>query len=97
MRLSGLPLEWEKCEGWRGQGPPRFAMLLPALLMVGDSSAIENAVKSGKLAAFVLRKSGAPDDDSPPRHNFKTEFDRRFVLITPDNIEQVKRSYPGLF
>lgn len=97
VSLIGLPLELNRCESWNAPAGPKFALLLPDLRIIGDTAAVEAALRSGKLAAFVLRKPGAPGDDSPPGKDFRTEFERRFVLVTPGNFEEVRRDHPALF
>jgi hypothetical protein len=37
------------------------------------------------------------DDQQPLSKDLKAEFDKRFVLVTAENIEDVARSHPSLF
>lgn len=97
VSLIGLPVELNRCESWTAPSGPKFALLLPDLRIIGDTAAVEAALKSGRLAGFVLRKPGAPGDDSAPSKDFRTEFERRFVLVTPANLEQVRQVHPALF
>jgi len=97
VSLIGLPLEVARCEAWKAAGAPRFALLLPDLRIVGDAAAVKSAVKSGKLAAFVLTRPGAPGDDTTPGRDWKAEFEKRFLLVTVENVEQVMQAHPGLF
>lgn len=97
VSLIGLPLEVARCEAWKAAGAPRFSLLLPDLRIIGDAAVVKSAVKSGKLAAFVLARPGAPGDDTPPGRDWKAEFEKRFLLVTAENVEQVMQSYPGLF
>jgi hypothetical protein len=97
VSLIGLPLEVARCEAWKAVGTPRFALLLPDLKVIGDVEAVKAAVKSGKLAAFVLARPGAPGDDTAPGRDWKAEFEKRFLLVTAENVEQVMQAHPGLF
>jgi hypothetical protein len=97
VSLIGLPEELDRCAAWRAPGAPAFALLLPDLRMVGDRPAVMQAVKSGKLLAFVLHKPGGPSDDTPLGKDHLAEFEKRFVLVTPENVEQVAQEYPALF
>ena len=97
VSLIGLPADLDRCEVWRAPGAPAFALLLPDLRMVGGTAAVVQAVKSGKLLAFVLRKPGGPGDDTPAGKDFEAEFARRFVLVTRESVEQVIQEQPGLF
>jgi hypothetical protein len=97
VSLIGLPLEVARCEAWKAAGAPTFALLLPDLRIIGDAMAVKSALKSGKLAAFVLARPGAPGDDTTPARDWKAEFEKRFLLVTAENVEQVMLAHPGLF
>lgn len=97
VSLIGLPANLDRVEVWKRPGKPKFALLLPDLRIVGDAADIRNAVKAEKLAAFVLNKPGAPLEQAPLGKDRKAEFERRFILVTPDNIEQILKDYPQLF
>lgn len=97
VSLIGLPGELAACEAWKPASPVKFALLLPDFRSIADSATILQAVKSGKLVAFVLRKPGAPDNNVPASGDWKEEFERRFLLVTAANAEQVLQSMPNLF
>jgi hypothetical protein len=97
VSLIGLPANLDRVEVWRRPGKPKFALLLPDLRMIGNATALQNAVKAEKLAAFVLNKPGAPLEQTPLSKDRKAEFERRFILVTPDNIDQILKTYPQLF
>ena len=96
VSLIGLPAELERCEIWSRPGPPAFALLLPDLSVIGGVQAVRAAVTSGKLLAFVLRRPGAPSDSEPATGDAVAEFQKRFVLVTKDNFEDVARASPEL-
>jgi hypothetical protein len=97
VSLIGLPADLGRVECWQSPAPPRFALLLPDLPLLGGTAAVARALEGGKLAAFVLAKPGAPSADAPAGRDAEKEFARRFVLVTPANFEEVRRTYPGLF
>jgi hypothetical protein len=97
VSLIGLPINLRESEIWRDAEKPRFGLLLPDWRMVGDRLAVREAVKSGKIAAAVVNRPGAPPDDAPPEGDYKTEFARRFLLVTRENIDQLVQLYPQLF
>ena len=97
VSLIGLPVNLGAVEAWRRTGKPKFALLLPDLRMVGDAAAIQSAVKAEKLAVFVLNKPGAPPEQSRLSDDRQAEFERRYILVTPETIDQVLQSYPQLF
>jgi hypothetical protein len=95
VSLIGLPINVLQSETWK-KGT-RFALLLPDLRMLGDRSSIRAAFQSGKIAAIVLNKPGAPSDDQPLGRDPKMEFELRFLLVTPENVDQCLKAYPRLF
>jgi hypothetical protein len=97
VSLIGLPEDLDQTQCWQSNAPPRFALLLPDLRMIGDASAVREAMKRGKLAAFVLDKPGAPSAQSPPGRDAAAEFEKRFVLVTADNIDPLIQNSPQLF
>ena len=97
VSLIGLPLNVRQTETWKSANPKKFALLLPDLRMVGDAGAVREAILSGKIAAFVLNKPGAPADDQPMGEDSKMEFDRRFLLVNRDTIDRLLQLYPRLF
>lgn len=97
VSLIGLPGELAACETWKPASPVKFALLLPDFRSITDSAAVVQAVKSGKLVAFVLPKPGAPDNNVPTSGDWKAEFERRFILVNASNVEQVLQSMPNLF
>ena len=94
VSLIGLPAALEKVQCWRNPGAPQFALLLPDLRMIGDAAAVKAAMRSGKLVAFVLGKGAA---EKPNSATGKSEFEKEFVLVTPENIDRTVQQYPMLF
>ena len=94
VSLIGLPADLRQARCWQSD-KPSFALLLPDLRFVGDAAAVKRAVQRGKLAAFVLHKPGAPDLDTPLKGS--GEFDQRFLLVTPENVERMVADYPQVF
>jgi hypothetical protein len=98
VSLIGLPLNIRQSQGWRDPVKPRFALLLPDWRILGAPDAIRDAVRSGKIAAAVLNRPGATSEDSPlDKDDPRGEFERRFVLLTPENVDELWRTDPKLF
>lgn len=98
VSLIGLPLNLTQSPWWNQPGTPRFGLLLPDWRMVGSSGAIREAFKSGKIVAAVMARPGAAEEDvSARRGDDRAEFDRRFLLVTQDNIEELLRAHPRAF
>ncbi len=97
VSLIGLPVELNRVSAWSEPTGPKFALLLPDLRMIGNSTAISAAMKSGKLVVFVLNKPGAKLDEQLSGGDVRVAFDRYFLLVTPDNIEALMRDDPRPF
>jgi hypothetical protein len=96
ISLIGLPIELDKCDVWKKEGPPSFALLLPDLRMVGGAPEVAAAFKSGKLTAIVLARPNVANEDEKAGADFKAEFERRYILVTADNVDEVLRQSPQI-
>jgi hypothetical protein len=97
ISLIGFPANVRQTRIWQLNDPHRFALLLPDLRMVGNQAAIREALRTGKIAAMVINKPGAPPEDQPLGKDLQMEFDQRFLLVTPETLDQYLRAYPKLF
>lgn len=88
VSLIGLPATLRSQEIWR-QPKPHFALLLPDLRMIGDCGDVKEAFRSGKLAAVVLEKPGAPPESASLDRDYRAEFNQRFVLVTTQNCDSL--------
>ncbi len=96
VSLVGLPAALDRVQCWQTPGPPRFGLLLPDLRLLGNAAAIRNAVKNGKLAAFVLARPDAPGAEKLGSDS-AAEIEKRFLVVTVENIDQVMQAHPRLF
>ena len=96
VSLIGLPADLGKVHVWQQAAPPRFALLLPDLRVIGNAAAVRAALQSEKLAAFVVPHPTAPPEQTPVREDKKTEFEKRFILVTRDNFEEVLSKHRAL-
>jgi len=92
VSLVGLPANLDQVAVWKRPAPPRFALLLPDLRVIGDAPAVKDALKSGKLAGFIAQKPIR--STSTVAH--ESAFDRQFLLINNENVEQMLADYPAL-
>jgi hypothetical protein len=97
VSLIGLPADLRQTEMWKNPQGPKFALLLPDLRVVGQRAEIVQAITSGRIAAMVLNKPGAPPEDQPLGHDLKMEFDQRFLLVTPESLDPCLKAFPRLF
>jgi hypothetical protein len=68
----------------------------PKLALIGgDTSKMAPLVQAGLLEALVVYSPDAKytDDDAPDE--LKDAFDMRYILVTKDNLEKIKKKYPG--
>lgn len=97
VSLIGLPANLRSVQCWQNQDGPKFALLLPDLRVIGDRAAMRRALESGKLAAFVLAKPSAAGTKPLSTEEFKTYFERLFLLVTRENAEASLQAFPQLF
>jgi hypothetical protein len=96
VSLIGLPLDLQGLEVWR-RPKPKIALLLPDLRMAGGLASVRDAFQRGKLLALVLNKPGAPAEAAALDRDYRVEFERRFVLVTARNFNDMVRAYPRAF
>jgi hypothetical protein len=72
-------------------------LLWPDVRVIGDTPDVIRLMRSGKLAAFVQRRPGGAPDGFSPSKDAQADFDQRFILVTPDNVEHIAKQYPGIF
>lgn len=88
VSLIGVPADISAVRFWMKQDAPAVALLLPELRMIGGADAVPDAFASGQLAAAVLAK---------PQPGPGRGFEDKYLLVTPDNVEELVRKYPSLF
>ena len=96
VSLIGVPVNLRALELWR-RPRPALALIFPDLRMIGDQAGVIAALQSGKLAAVVLDRPGSPAETVPMEKGHLAEFERRFLLITSNNVHAVLGAYPNLF
>jgi hypothetical protein len=97
VSLVGMPADLTASRAWQRQEVPRFAFLFPDFRFLGDTTAVRQAVSSGKLAAFVLIKPGADLDAQRVGKLGRKEFEGRFLLVHEENLGEIMQKWPRLF
>jgi|YelNatPaOPRAMG01_1025707.scaffolds.fasta_scaffold00775_20 hypothetical protein len=97
VSLIGLPWALDRVAAWQAHSPVKFGLLFPDLRMLGGPEAVRQAVHQGKLAAFVLHRPGAPPEQASWAKDARAEFERRFILVTPQNVDEIVATYPQWF
>ena len=62
-------------------------------LVNGDVYGLWMAIKIKYIHSIVTYRPKTKFDKKPPPENLKEAFDKRFILITPDNLESVLKSH----
>lgn len=97
VSLIGLPLSIGESEAWLATTrKPYFGLLLPDWRIIGGPEAVQQAVKSGKIAAAVINRRGASAEEGAGA-DYHAEFERRFVLVTKENIDDLLRTHLQLW
>ncbi|MFW5996564.1 MAG: hypothetical protein ACOCQP_00980 [Lentisphaeria bacterium] len=93
VMLTDPPYEVEKLKLWRMDNPPKTAFLSPSVL-----DKLEKAVKQGFVVAIVSHNPDADYsmEDSVPK-KLDEAFDERYILITPDNLDELSSKHENLF
>lgn len=97
VSLIGIPVGFQKSEIWRNGKGPKLALLFPDWRVLGKTQTVQSAFNSGRIIAAVMNKPGAPLEVDSHSSDYKKEFSKRFLLLTPQNIGSVIQAHPELF
>jgi hypothetical protein len=97
ISLIGAPLHLQEAPFWAPDSKVALAFLLPDWRLIGSTPEIRDAFRSGKIAAAVLSRPGGPSGTESLDSDYRTEFARRFLLVTPENIEELMSAFPERF
>lgn len=97
VSLIGLPVRIRESRVWTSAPERRFALVMPDWRMVGGMESVRQAFRRGTIAAAVVVRPGAPAEEPPSRTEYRPAFESRFLLVTPENIDQLLESHPQLF
>jgi hypothetical protein len=91
ISLIGLPEDAAAPQFWRRPDRPKLAV------WYGPVRRLRAPIAAGDVAAAVARRPDAIDDGEPAPDDLDAAFDRRFLLVTPQNVAQVAQQYPSFF
>lgn len=89
ISFIGLPRDVADMTIW-GMDPetrPKLALLQ------GEVHALKNAIISGAIVAAVAYRPDAKFDEDAPPKELQAAFDKRYILITPENVEEIEAKY----
>lgn len=92
ISLIGLPMDVENMGIWEAPAPkPRVALLDANIYN------LKSAILSGIVLATVTYSPTAKFDELTPPDDMQQAFDKRFLLVTPENVEAIAAQHTGLF
>jgi hypothetical protein len=97
VSLIGLPANVRQSRWWQDAAKLPVALLLPDWRMVGSHDEVRQAIKTEKIAAAVMSRPGSASEEEVATRDYKSEFERRYILVTKDNIDELLRAFPHLF
>ena len=99
VSLVGVPLGLEHAQVWRHENPAKLALLFPDLRMIGGGrAAVRDALRSGKLAAFLLPepRRAAEDPGAASSQGEAAAPGPGFILVTPETVDALLEADRGL-
>lgn len=94
ISLIGIPPRTTHPEVWKSA--VKLAFLFPDWRLLGGPTEIQEAFRSGRVLAAVMNKPRAAEDHQLSS-DYQEEFERRFLLVTGQNVEGLLAAYPQLF
>ena len=89
--MNGLPQSANSMALWNAKPAPKVAVFGGMVTGLGDR------IRSGDIVAIVAHNPMAIPGDAPPPGDQQKAFDKRFVLITPKNVDEVSAKHTGFF
>jgi len=87
----GLPMDLGAMKFWEMKDRPKLA------LASGSVYELKQAIKKGVIVGAVTYNPKAVYDEKPPPSDLDAAFDKRFLLVTPENVDTVAREHRDLF
>jgi hypothetical protein len=93
VSFIGLPMDIEELHVWNMAPDKR-----PKLGLINCAyHNLKNAIKSGVVVAVVGINPTAKFDEQPAPKDSKAAFERRYIMITPENVVQMADTYKNMF
>jgi hypothetical protein len=101
ISFIGLPMDVDQMEFWhteeKSEEKPDVPEKPKIAIINGDVYKLKNAISAGMVVAAVTYSPQAKFDETSAPSNPKTAFDKRYLLITPENVEAISEQFGGLF
>lgn len=96
ISLIGLPVDMQEMVIWTAT--EEDAKKRPHLALLNASIyPLKNALLQDIVAAAVVFSPVAVLDEKTPPSETKMAFDKRYILITPDNVQKIAEQFPNMF
>ena len=93
VSFLGLPRDVAEMALWKKDTEERAEVAL----LGGGVREIQGALQQGLVFAAVSFRPGAKMDEKDPPENPQEAFDKRYLLVTSENVDEIAEKYPGLF
>ncbi len=87
----GLPMDLGAMKFWKMKDRPKLA------LAGGSVYDLKRAIKDGMVVAAVTYNPKAVYDEKAPPSDLDAAFDKRYLLVTSDNIDQIASEHTDIF
>jgi hypothetical protein len=94
VTFVGFPRDINNMDIWREENPEKRVKVA---LVSGEIYQLKPAFSAKQAVAAVAYSPKAKFDESKAPSDIQAAFDKRYLLITLENIESVLAEYPGLF
>jgi hypothetical protein len=91
VTVIGLPADARASTVLKGKSCPKIAVLN------GSIYDLKNAIRPNMVVAAVTYNPKAQYDDKPAPKDVDEAFNKRFLLVTPDSIQQIATQFPEIF
>lgn len=93
IMLRNPPYDIEKLKVWQMSSPPKVALMHPGML-----SKLKESISRGFITAVVTHKPDANNAlNKPVPKDMEEAFNKRYLLITPKNIDKINQKFKNLF
>ncbi len=99
VSFIGLPNDIENLAVWAiwQEGTVEEAKRPKICLINGAYHNLKDAIKSGIVAGVVAVNPTAKFTDEAAPSDIKAAFDKRYILITPENVDDIAQKYGNMF
>jgi len=91
VTMMGLPEAVGKMDFWELEKRPKVVVANGAVSM------LKRYIKDGDVVAAISFNPGGSYDEHPPPEDLDEAFAKRYLLVTPENVDSIASQYGSLF